>query len=448
MPNMGNIKMLINSVRFQNLIPSGPLDTLPILEKYRRERFRARLNGMHVLFVQHHLAPFVARLNAMYKDGLNPTNSWFIDIPYSTNRDVRSHIYGRVNRKNFLEEYCDPFRDYNVSQAKRVKRLLRKLAGQPCNKGILILDDGAYVLKMLASPRTSSDIRERFRNARVVEQTTRGYRFLESAEGQQIIHQLGIVAVSIARSLTKLIFEAPSIGIAVGHAVNRAIKRRHLEPSRTLIIGFGSIGSATANALKRTYPKLQIDVIDSSRDRVEIAGRKFRPFPSTQIPVNKKESYDLVVGCTGGTNFTKKNLNLLSKVAFLASGSSAAVEFDRAELVKEADRDPDDDFVVLNNRESDQSNIHADIRFKYGKDRKFTILNAGFPVNFDGRPEHIPTLLIQPTHCLLYAAVVQAMSLKSPGLRLLDPSDDYWILQEAEKGLTRTVKNIQGRNDL
>jgi hypothetical protein len=58
--------------------------------------------------------------------------------------------------------------------------------------------------------------------------------------------------------------------------------------------------------------------------------------------------------------------------------------------------------------------------------REFTFLNAGFPVNFDGSVECIPTLLIQPTHGILVAAAYQTLN-QELGLHALDPVSDDWF---------------------
>lgn len=426
-------------------IATGPLDKLPLLDEYRKHRL-ASLEGVEALFVQHHLAPFTARINAMFQDGLEPSRSWFLDIPYSTNRTVRQQLYKNLDPCNWVPLYLNPFGPYSSSQRKRARKLLNFLADQSNRRRFLIVDDGAYVLRILASPDTPVKLRERFRNARLVEQTSRGHRFLESAAGHQIIRDLGIVAVSIARSATKILFEAPVIGKSISRALKTALTKPDIDLRRSLVIGYGSIGAASALTLANAFPRLKIDVVDSSDDGLEAARR--RGFGVTHaLPGSTKagEQYDLVVGCTGTTSFRWENRHLLSKVAFLASTSSTAVELDRERLVELADKDRHDDFEVMNDRQDDRLNIHADLIFRYGHDRKFTILNAGFPINFDGAPEHIPTVLIQPTHCLLYAAAVQALSHHEPGLRLLEPSEDYWILKHAEKSLIKALNNPQNK---
>ena len=419
--------------RFDHLsVASTPLETLPLLERYRRRK-RGELDGARVVFAQHQLAPLTARVGAMQRDGLQESDAWFLDIPYSTNSAVRAAIGERIgDRRQMLDEFRSPFSCYHAAQQRRTAEIQARIASRPATGPIVVVDDGAHFLRRLAARDTAPELAERFRGARFVEQTTRGHRFLESATGHRTLQDLEIAAVSVARTSTKVRFEAPFIGAAVARSIRAALRGCDLQPRRALIIGYGSVGAASAAELVDEHGGLECDVVDTNGDRLDAARtdghRAMRALPAE---LAEGQRYDLIVGCTGGTSFTWENRGLLQDDAVLVSGSSCAVELDRARLVELADRDPHDDFEILNDRGADRENIHADIRFAHGRSKKLTLLNAGFPVNFDGEPEHIPTVLIQATHCLLYAGVLQAMEAESSGLRLLEPTEDHWIQEQA-----------------
>ncbi|MDH5234748.1 MAG: hypothetical protein OEW77_07280, partial [Gemmatimonadota bacterium] len=419
---------------------TGPLaaEDLTLLGRFRSAH-DAAFDGMASLFVQHQLAPFNARVQAMCENGLDPSHTWFVDIPYSTNEDVQARLYSSpVPAAHCARRHCDPFVCYSGEQRARVDEILRRMAGEGTDAPVLVIDDGAYILQALVDAQP--DVRERFRHARVVEQTTRGHRFLESATGHQVIQELGIAAVTVARSATKTRFEAPAIGAAVASAIRNAVKGRRDAvpregPLRVLVIGYGSVGEASALAVRRFDGETAIDVVETDRYKREEAARQgfgtLGVVPGSVVPGRESSfRYDWVIGCTGGTSFTKEHLGILADGAFLVSGSSAAVEFDRASLVEQADRDGTDDFWIVNDRSKDATNIRTDIAFQL-HEKRFTILHAGFPVNFNGEPEHIPTSLIAPTHCLLYAAARQAVAHDTPGLRLLEPAVDHWILEKS-----------------
>ncbi|MFC1825735.1 hypothetical protein ACFL9T_23760, partial [Thermodesulfobacteriota bacterium] len=255
-----------------------------------------------------------------------------------------------------------------------------------------------------------------FRGARIVEQTTRGHRFLESAEGQDTLKSLNMSALSIARSETKIEFEAPFIGVAIADSLVGELESRGLELQQALVLGFGSVGSATAFALRSKYHDLRIDVLEVDRSKLEQAHKMGFGIHQSLPTADSGYVYDLIVGCTGHRTFKPSNRGLLADKALLASGSSAAVEFDRRNFVDQADAREDDDFRVLTSRQ-DPLSLHTDIKFEHdSKSHTFTIVNAGFPVNFQGTIAVIPTELIEPTHCLMYAATVEVMNTDRVGL--------------------------------
>ncbi|MGZ4864564.1 MAG: hypothetical protein ACXV5H_07095 [Halobacteriota archaeon] len=98
------------------------------------------------------------------------------------------------------------------------------------------------------------------------------------------------------------------------------------------------------------------------------------------------------------------------------SGSSAAVEFNRAGFVELADRYPNDDLKVLAQSSTKKQGIHATITIQQEGRKKFSFLNACFPINFDGRVECVPARIMQATHTLLYAAAIQSLKQTKRGL--------------------------------
>lgn len=418
---------------------AAPLERLSLLDEYLQRR-RANLTNTAVVLLQHQLAPLVARVNAMYACGLKPNQIWFLDIPYSTNTAVRARLQRELGQ---AEQMCSPFEDplvcYSQAQRDRVQEILHKVADQRTAQDLVIIDDGAYVCRAIAASMDCPQLREKFRGTRIVEQTTRGHVFLESAVGQRCIRELGLRVVSIARASTKLHFEAPFIGVAVGRALTQAINEHEIPLHRALVIGFGAIGCASAVALRRAYQQLHIDVFDSnSVVRTEAQELNFETLE--ELPKERRDGlhYELVLGCTGATSFTWHDRHLLAPRALLASGSSAAVEVDRAQLVEIAERGhPDDEGLKI--PECLNSGIRSDLRFNYGADAHFVVLRAGFPVNFDGQPEHMPTVMIAPTHCLLFAGLCQVMQTERVGLWALDAQEDEWILRRAVTHLTQAL---------
>jgi hypothetical protein len=204
-------------------------------------------------------------------------------------------------------------------------------------------------------------------------------------------------------------------------------------------MGFGPVGEAVTKALFKSCPELEVDVVEpdvAKHQRIEKVGaRALTEMPASVI---EEKRYDLMAGCTGYNSFKLHHRSLLAKKSILASGSSAAVEFNRAGFIELADAYPDDEIEVVDRDETRRKGIHATITLRHEGGRHMSFLNAGFPVNFDGRMECLPNRLIQPTHCLLYAASRQALRTPEPGVHQFDPSLDAWLLEGSIEQLSRS----------
>jgi len=105
-------KALENFELFQ--LPESPPENLSLLEELQhRLRKTKPFANIDVIFIQHHLGPFIGRLHAMIASGLDPNRTWFVDIPYSTNPVV----VGKLGELGFsvqqrTERFDDPLSRY------------------------------------------------------------------------------------------------------------------------------------------------------------------------------------------------------------------------------------------------------------------------------------------------------------------------------------------------
>jgi hypothetical protein len=414
------------------LVPSAPPERLPLLDAFRRWKGKGMdYKDIQVLFVQHHLGPFLPRIEAMIDAGLRPDDCWFVDIPYSTNERVCDEIKRiGVPPDQMAPPLLDPLAKYSEQQSERVSGLLRNMAGGNTRTRVLVVDDGAYFVRTLHRLADSEpELFEFFADrTSIVEQTTRGHRHLEERQYADVLSRLNAPTVSIARCKTKTEFEMPFIGKAVAGALVRSVDHEGRSGlGRVAILGFGPVGSATLQAFQALERDIDIDVVDpdtSKHGAIEAAAGR----PSERL--REHESYDVVAGCTGYGAFAWEHRRRLAPEALLVSGSSAAIEFNREAFVELAAEHPDDEIEVLDPEETRRAGIHATIRFRDG-DRRFCFLNAGFPINFDGRIECLPARVIQATHVLLYAAGLQALRTERPGVARIDATEDRWTFETA-----------------
>jgi S-adenosylhomocysteine hydrolase len=405
-------------------------ESLPLLDRMRETLPPPAFKGIDLLCIQHHLVTIVPLVKAFVTDGVEVQRIWHIDIPYSTIASVHEVLrtsLGHPSRMSSL--LTDPLADYTTTQLLRVVALLIELAERRESERLLVLDDGAYFVRAITALQSVGHPAGRaFNGSHVVEQTTRGHRFLSANQRQ--LRDLDIRAVSVARCHTKMNFEGPFIGASVAAAVAEYALRLAEVPARVAVLGFGVVGEATASELRNNFPDAQLIIVDS---RAEARARASVAIPSATIveSVADASGYDLVVGCTGRNSFTIADRSTLASQALLASGSSAALEFDRAGFVELADAFADDDIEILDRESTRARGIHAAIRIRFEGGREATIVNGGFPVNFDGERETLGIEMIQPTRCLMYAAAQQAVAQVVPGVEPLATWTDMWIFREA-----------------
>lgn len=422
---------------YNEKIPDDIPEELPLLNRFSVQFSNRNIfSNTEAVFIQHHLGPLIPKVEAMVVCGLERNSSWFVDIPYSTNAKVRSALLDLNYPKNQMTGYFnDPIEDYDESMSSRVAFLMLKLSKRDISKNLLVIDDGAYFARFLRKIMLHApELRKSYTNACIVEQTTRGQRFLDKY-GAELVDFFDLRIVSIARCNTKINFESPFIGAAVARAIINSLNGRSLNDFKQIaVIGYGAVGEATVAQMVLKAPGAKIDIVETDKDKIikiNQLGNQFRGINE----LDNKKLYELVIGCTGYDSFRLGQRNLLADGALLVSGSSAAIEFNRAGFVELADRYPDDDLLILDRENTRKAGIHATITILQEGRKSFSFLNAGFPANFDGRMECLPARIIQATHTLLFAAAIQSLQQVGKGIGVIAPKYDQWIYCEALKEL-------------
>jgi hypothetical protein len=199
---------------------------------------------------------------------------------------------------------------------------------------------------------------------------------------------------------------------------------------RALVLGYGAIGEQVATFLREHFALRsdRVAVFDPRAENQAKAERRgFAPWQRDDFSAK----FALVVGCSGDASFAVGDYVYLEKGALLASASSGAVELSRQAFIEMADASGDDD-LWIDRAELDERNVHSNLEVHL-VDRDATFVNAGFPVNFDGRLTVCPTHFIQPTPTMMVAAATQAVdALRSGrcGIVDLDATFSAWVDRE------------------
>lgn len=363
------------------------------------------LEGVTALFFQHQLANQVAMTRGLIALGLEQTAIHWVDIPYTARAPVRQALQELgIPPANFHVSHdyglLDPYAPYQRRRALRIYGEL--LAEDP--ETLLVLDDGAYFLE------AASCFERRPRRCAIVEQTSRGFKKLEkNATMRSILAEVPLV--DVARSVPKRRLESPFVGAAVCAAVAHHLRDRldSGPDKRCLVIGYGHIGSSVAEFLTRsgTFDPDQVFVVDPRFEREELE----TPFRVWDGEHGGK--FDLVVGASGNTSFDVGDAIYLKDGAVMVSASSGAMEFNRRNVVEWAASSETDDLWI--GEVADPSNLHAEIPIHF-PGRDVTMLNGGFPANFDGRVCCVPNRYIQITLALMTQGAVQGVRAARGGL--------------------------------
>lgn len=389
-------------------------DRMPLLDAWLDKQVDAQpLKGCTALMLQHQLGNHVSQTRALLALGLRPQDLYWIDIPYTARKPVQEAIRAMgVPAENFVEGGYRVLDAYAPYMRRRVAGFLERLAADP-PEHLLVLDDGSYFLDALREHPVA------LHRVSIVEQTTRGIIKIEEDKKLAALAER-FPLVNVARSRPKRELEPPFIGVAVFKALERKLlgalragKRDH-----ALVLGYGDIGKQVAHFAARWlgFAPQQVHVFDTDEDRMKAArAAGFSAWDRTN-----GTRFRLVLGCSGRASFVEQDYIHLEDGAILVSASSGTVELSREQFIEWADRCPDDEVWIERDR-LDEANIHSDLVFHF-VDRDATFINAGFPVNFDGRVNCVPDRYIQPTTTMMCAAAVQAAAEARKGLVPLDPT--------------------------
>jgi S-adenosylhomocysteine hydrolase len=413
------------------------LDDMPLLKEYvDRHRAAQPLRGATALLIQHQLANQAPQVEALIRLGLKPKQIYWLDIPYTSSERFRVVVGDRfgIPEENFWVNRYRVLEPYASHQLRRTQEIVRHiLRAQP--RRLLVLDDGAYFLEAaMAFGRPLHDVA-------IVEQTTRGLiKLVENRSLREYSSAFRIV--NVAASRPKLVLESPWIGTAVLLALNkhlrdlgtRSPKFRVTQNAPCLLLGYGTIGRQVAHQLRSS---VKVHVFDTRGIRRREAQKD--GFPLWDREAGRGE-FKLVVGCSGRQSFGLEDRVNLDSHAVLVSASSGSVELSRTDFIEFATASRIDQVFIEPDRLV-EDRIHQDLSMRLA-DRRAVFMNAGFPINFDGRLSCIPARLMQPTALLMVHGAVQALASSEPGLVPIESQFSKWLTRAFIGQLTQDEREI------
>jgi S-adenosylhomocysteine hydrolase len=367
----------------------------PVLDKLDRLAARhttINFSNVVLIAIQHILPTNGSLLEVLNKLGLRYDQMHVLGKVYSTSEGVYEELDRRgvhIHPDSLTIDKVTLSEDYKRYLDGVVENLLddviEKLDKLDTDKMLLVVDDGGQLI------RAVSKYTRRI-NARIVavEQTRSGAELLRGL-------QLTFPVINVAESRKKLLDESPYIAAAIIEQIasRQDTIRFSLEDRNVLIVGDGAIGSQVIEQLRDVTKS--VSVYDTGKV-TPTAQPHYSDLPHALA------GKGLIIGCTGKSWVPTNYKELLGDGVVLASGSSSNTELLGVQLRAHDILRPR---VTFSHKDIMQS--HSDYRISLNNGTGW-ILNGGFPVNFNGLDDAIPSEDIELTRILMLRGILQAMS--------------------------------------
>jgi S-adenosylhomocysteine hydrolase len=365
---LANKELLASLQRYSVIRKSGPLTDLAVNLFKDKQPFK----DTNVLFVQHLLGQAVSQVKAYERLGLDPKNALFVAIPYQANPEVVQTLQHEDNIEVRLSK--KDVDDFKAEIHRGVDEMVKKQKEN--GQKVLIVCDGPEAREYFA--QKYPELKDRFV---FTEQTAFGDRAAQHADTSMRV-------VSYARTPPKG-EEAAFVGQSVARAVSAVTQAlgTTYEKKPVLVMGMGSIGRATAEALKGHGG--DVSVYDPNVSPEQEAWAKKLGVTVIKDATKLTQGKFLLVGASGYLSLGEQQILDADPDAILVSASSKQVEIDMKRLAALATDQEGRVRKVL------AATVDGQETWKYwlANGKIVTVVADGLPGNFQGTnvvaPEHI-----------------------------------------------------------
>jgi hypothetical protein len=353
----------------------------PLISEVRDMYRDVDLSKVLLFACQHLLGSQYEMFTSLVKMGLKPKNCVIAGKPYSTN----TQVFEDLQKAGFIvAPWSTEFAREEPFDVWFERKLDTFIGGELqrrwlCRyKRIVILDDGGFLhtvcnRHLKRSSKTAG-----------VEQTS---------SGDTRVRALGLPysVLSLARSYIKQRHEAPYIGKHACQRIVEHLEKRGKDKPRILVQGLGTVGRQILGRLK-WLGNYDAYGCDKSLGAVSHFGtvqwlRHQEHVLHYSEATRRLSEFDVIVGASGSALLDETQIENLHPAVSLISVSSSDREFPATYFRKES-----------------LGGIHDDY---YRGDR--CLVNAGFPITFQGNYHEVPEREIELTvACLMAAVLTQA----------------------------------------
>ncbi len=409
---------------------------MPVLNELRARR--GAVDGTIGMFMglQHLFGSTASLIDTIANDRIAPQDVFLLGKPYSTNPQVmrfleiaRGYWVHPDSTAQMVDVENDRLLDSRIETVFHAieHRLRNRRGNQPSR--VLLIDDGGRAIRLLHSDRFAA-IRPLFT---CVEQTRCGARVVADLS-------LEVPVINVAESWVKLEYESPLIAESVTYELTKQLAAMHRagieNGARALVIGYGSIGRAVSAVLRDSGHDVAIYETDAGR-RVAAFHDGFDVCHMLRPAL---ERGGIIVGCTGLPVLDHEDYRHIGDGAVLISASSADVEFRAWQLRRQGEnlgRPQAWDKLSGSGSTHDMRTQHPCFSLYriQQQQRRFYLVNGGFPVNFDGGIDPIEPRKIQLTRSLLFLGALQASRTFTAGLFDLDSDGQHQLMNLYETAM-------------
>lgn len=293
----------------------------------------AALEGFEIIVAQHLFPTTMGLVDALLKNGLARDKLHLIGKSYSTHERTYAALLGQgIDVDSSSRQDHDLAEDAAVRLAGAARRQLAKifsgvseaeLNDAAARPRFVLFDEGGKLIETLH--------KEFPRYAKLcigVEHTDRGMQLLDDLEraGGKVL----LPVVDMARSTAKKQFESPAIGESVVFHTELELRELGAQPQKleACVIGYGAVGKATADALRRRgYAVFVHDVDPAALQRARADGCEVPAGDERTRRAAALAHGHLVFGCTGRTVIHPDEFaSLLPNGAILTNAASGTHE--------------------------------------------------------------------------------------------------------------------------
>lgn len=390
------------------------------------------LEGMSFYGLQHLFQSSATLFGALERTGINPEDMTLQGKIYSTNHATAAFMESKGARISETSKFIAPATSYEDAMKASILHDLTQMVGRLPAKPeknpkpeVLLIDDGGKAIELL-----HEHFPEHAPYFVAVEQTRRGARAVREIEN------LRCPVVNVAESWAKLEWESPMIGHSVVLEVGKKLSELELAGVDTgesaLVIGYGSVGSAVAEALRERGKTVHIydaDPEKSTRARLDAGDPPLVVHDSLDAALPNAQT---LISCVGQRTLEAADHRKLPDGAVLVNAASSDDELGPEDLLPFRSRGGahDEEGRIWTHFQGKpiclghgEARAHSSSVARLPNGHELLVVGNGYVVNMTGERDPIPPRYIQLTRSLLYLGALAAVRADGPGLH--DVPEDW-----------------------